>query len=229
MERHAAGGFLIGITWAVLYLCMAGHDEWEKTMNIKYKNYLAAISSFIFFAPALAHAHTGLGQANGFMHGLAHPVSGFDHLLAMVAVGIWASQIGGKGIWAIPATFVGIMSFGGLLGINGATMPFVEEGIAMSVLIFGVLIAAATRLPLIASAIMVGLFAIFHGFAHGAEMPGTATGFAYGMGFALATTILHLCGIGMGTLLQKMGKVQVVRYAGGAIAISGMYLLSVCI
>lgn len=198
-------------------------------MNLKLKKNWVALLSFFLFIPLPAYAHTGIGQTMGFVHGLTHPFIGLDHILAMVAVGIWASQIGGKGTWAIPATFVGIMSFGGLLGASGIRVPFFEEGIAMSVLILGVLIAAAMRLPLVTSAILVGLFAVFHGYAHGEEMPGTASGLTYGMGFAFATTLLHLCGIGLGTLLRDTGKVMVVRYTGGAIAMGGIYLFAVCI
>ena len=192
------------------------------------KNWLALLS-FLLFIPLPAYAHTGIEHTMGFVHGLTHPFTGWDHILAMVAVGIWASQIGGKGIWTIPATFVGIMSLGGLLGAIGIKVPFFEVGIAMSVLILGVLIATARHLPLVASTILVGLFAVFHGYAHGEEMPGTAPGLPYGMGFVLATTLLHLCGIGMGSLFQKMNRLKVVRYTGGAIAMGGIYLFAVCI
>ena len=198
-------------------------------MNLKLKKNWVALLSFFLFIPLPAYAHTGIGQTMGFVHGLTHPFTGWDHILAMVAVGIWASQTGGKGIWTIPATFVGIMSFGGLLGAIGIKLPLFEEGIAMSVLILGVLIAAAKRLPLIASTILVGLFAVFHGYAHGNEMPGAAPGLPYGMGFALATTLLHLCGINMGSLFLKMDRLKVIRYTGGAIAMGGIYLFAVCI
>ena len=145
------------------------------------KNWLLALS-VIFLTPSLANAHTGIGNTAGLLHGFGHPLGGLDHILAMVAVGIWAAQIGGKAIWAVPTTFVSVMVVGGILGITGVAVPFVEQGIVMSVLILGVLIAAAACLPLASSAAIVGLFALFHGHAHGAEIPVAVSGFAYGVG-----------------------------------------------
>ena len=162
--------------------------------------------STVLFVPSLVHAHTGAGHTAGFLHGLGHPIGGLDHILAMLAVGIWAAQIGGRAIWAVPATFVGVMIVGGVLGTSGVAVPFVEQGIVMSVLILGLLIAAAARLPLVTSAAIVGLFAVFHGYAHGAEMPGVASGLTYGTGFALSTALLHLCGIAVGVFFQKAAK-----------------------
>ncbi len=187
------------------------------------QNCLLILPVFIL-APSLAHAHTGVGHAAGFLHGVCHPFGGLDHILAMVAVGIWAAQISGKVIWAVPTTFVSVMIIGGILGIAGIAIPFVEQGIVMSVLILGVLIAAAVRLPLSASVAIVGLFAIFHGYAHGAEIPSTVSGVAYGIGFALATATLHLSGIGFGVFFQRIARLQVVRFAGVAIAIGGGFL-----
>ncbi len=155
--------------------------------------------SLVFLLPSLAQAHPGIpGHTHGFDNGLFHPLTGLDHICAMIAVGLWAAQRGGRALWLVPLTFVSVMAFGGALGMSGIALPFVETGIVASVLILGVLIAAAVRLPLMASAAMVGLFALFHGFAHGAEMPDTASGLVYGIGFIAATAILHLCGIGLG-------------------------------
>ena len=175
-------------------------------------------------APASAFAHTGAGHVAGFGHGFAHPLGGLDHILAMVAVGIWASQAGGKSLWAVPAAFVGVMLLGGVLGAAGLSVPFIEEGIIVSVLILGVLIAAAARLPLATSMAVVGLFALFHGHAHGAEMP---VAVEYGAGFITATALLHLSGIAIGALFQKTARAQSVRYAGAAIAVSGLLLFFV--
>ncbi len=174
--------------------------------------------------PSLAHAHVGVGHTSGLLHGFSHPVSGLDHICAMVAVGLWAAQRGGRAVWLVPLTFVSVMAVGGFLGMAGVTVPFVEEGIVVSVLVLGVLIAAAARLPLVASVIIVGLFAIFHGHAHGAEMPQTASGFAYGAGFMLATALLHAVGIFIALFISRMGQVRFVRFAGGAIALCGVYL-----
>lgn len=174
--------------------------------------------------PALAQAHVGVGQTSGFAHGLGHPFMGLDHLVAMVAVGLWAAQRGGRALWAVPMMFVVAMSVGGLLGILGVTIPFVEPAIAASVLVLGMLIAAAVRLPLLASIPLVGLFAIFHGHAHGMEMPGTASGLAYGVGFLSSTILLHGCGIGFGLLVQRLGSPRLIRYAGAATVALGLYL-----
>jgi urease accessory protein len=178
----------------------------------------------VFLVPSLAHAHVGVGETSGFAHGFGHPLSGLDHICAMVAVGLWAAQMGGRAIWAVPLTFVTVMAFGGLLGMMHVGVPFIETGIVVSVLTLGVFIAAAVRLPLIASIIVVGLFAICHGHAHGAEMPETASGIEYAIGFVLATALLHGIGIRLGIGIQKVSKPIVVRFAGAAITLSGVYL-----
>ncbi len=179
----------------------------------------------VFLLPALAQAHPGFpGHTHGFANGLAHPLTGLDHICAMVAVGLWAAQRGGRALWLVPSVFVSVMACGGALGMAAVPLPFVEAGIVASVLVLGVLIAAAVRLPLPASALLVGAFALFHGYAHGAEIPGTASGLAYGLGFVAATAALHLSGIGLGLLARRFGSAQLVRYAGAAIAGCGLYL-----
>ena len=178
-----------------------------------------------FLLPTLAQAHPGIpGHTHGFANGLAHPLTGLDHLCAMVAVGLWAAQRGGRALWLVPSVFVSVMVLGGALGMAAVPIPFVEPGIVASVLVLGVLIAAAVRLPLAVSLLVVGVFAVFHGYAHGAEMPATASGLAYGLGFAAATASLHLVGIGLGLLAQRFGSARLVRYAGGAIAACGVCL-----
>ena len=175
--------------------------------------------------PSLAHAHVGVGETSGFLHGVGHPLNGLDHICAMIAVGLWAAQMAGRSIWAVPLTFVGVMALGGFLGAVGVNLPFVEMGIVISVLALGVLVAASVRLPLAASVIIVGLFAAFHGHAHGAAMPETASGLAYAAGFIVATALLHALGIGLGITIQRLARPQVVRFAGIAIALCGGYLL----
>ena len=177
------------------------------------------------FLPGIALAHTGVGETTGFMHGLSHPVGGIDHLLAMIAVGLWAAQVGRLALWVVPCTFVGVMVLGGILGFSGVPVPFIEQGILLSVLILGILIAGAFKLSLIYSALIVAFFAIFHGYAHGAEMPVEITAASYTVGFALATAILHLAGIGLGVLVSRIELPAVSRFAGGAIALSGVYLV----
>ena len=163
----------------------------------------------VFFLPALAQAHPGLpGHTHGFANGLAHPLTGLDHICAMIAVGLWAAQRGGRALWAVPLAFVSVMVLGGILGMACGALPF----------------AASVRLPLLMSVFIVGVFALFHGFAHGAEMPATASGLAYGTGFILATAGLHLTGIGTGLAARQWGSMQTIRYAGGAIAACGIYL-----
>lgn len=183
------------------------------------------VLSFLLLVPSLAHAHIGAGSTSGFGSGLNHPLGGLDHVLAMIAVGIWAAQVGGRAIWAVPSAFVIMMIFGGALGLSGAYLPFVEQGITLSVLMLGVFIVAAVRMPLLASMLVVGMFAVFHGHSHGTEIPSMAPGFAYGAGFAFATASLHLAGIGFAVMLQQKMSVQIVRFAGATITAGGLFLL----
>src|SRR5262249_29766957 len=156
--------------------------------------------------------------------GLAHPIHGLDHILAMVAVGLWAVQLGGRARWLVPASFVSVMALGGVLGMAGVAMPFAEQGIFASVLILGVLIAAAVRRPLAASMGLVGLFALCHGHAHGMEMPGTSAALAYGAGFVLATVLLHATGIATGLVIQRFAEARWVRATGVAICAGAAFL-----
>ncbi|OJV05497.1 MAG: urease accessory protein [Verrucomicrobia bacterium 61-8] len=184
----------------------------------------AVLLAAALLMPSLAHAHVGVGQTYGFDHGFTHPLSGLDQICAMIAVGLWAAQMGGRAIWAVPLTFVSVMALGGLLGMMHVPVPFIETGIVISVLTLGVLIAAAVRLPLAASILIVGLFAICHGHAHGEEMPETASGVAFAAGFILATALLHGVGIGLGIAIEKVSKPLVVRLAGAAIVLCGIYI-----
>lgn len=177
--------------------------------------------------PSLAYAHVGLSGADGFVHGLAHPASGLDHVCAMLAVGLWAAQMGGRSIWAVPLTFVGVMALGGALPMLGISLPFVEQGIVLSVLLLGILIAASIRLPLWLSSGMVGLFALWHGHAHGAEMPALASGIEYALGFMLATALLHAVGIAFGLGMQRRARERAIHAAGASIALCGIYLSAV--
>lgn len=182
------------------------------------------LPAFCFFLPSLAYAHVGAGSTHGFISGIAHPVGGLDHLLAMVAVGIWAAQLGQRSIWGVPLAFVSVMALGGVSGISGMAVPFAEQGIIISVLALGILIAAAVKLPLVASVVIAGLFAVFHGYAHGAEMPETVSGMAYGLGFVLSTALLHAGGIGFSFLMQRISMPQLVRITGAAVTAFGGYL-----
>ena len=174
--------------------------------------------------PSIADAHTGVGEVAGLMHGLAHPFSGLDHVCAMLAAGLWAAQLGGRSVWAVPLTFVSVMALGGALPMLGISLPFVEQGIVLSVLLFGVLIAASIRFPIWLNSGVVGLFALWHGHAHGVEMPALSSGLRYGLGFILATALLHVAGIGFGLGMQHGARERVVRFAGASIALCGVYL-----
>jgi urease accessory protein len=194
--------------------------KWRNPMRQK----ISKLVFFLLLMPGIALSHTGVGETTGITHGFGHPMGGADHLLAMFAVGLWAAQIGKRALWLVPAAFVGVMIFGGILGFAGMSIPFVEAGIVTSVLILGVLIAGAVKLPLVHSTLIVGVFAIFHGYAHGAEMPVALGAASYTLGFALATAVLHLAGIGVGMLLWKTKLQAIGRFAGGAIALSGVFL-----
>jgi len=175
--------------------------------------------------PGAALAHTG-HPTGGFGYGFAHPLGGLDHLLAMLAVGLWAAQAGGRALWAVPATFLAVMAAGGGLALAGVALPAVELGIAGSVLAFGLLVACAARLPLPAGMALTGAFALFHGFAHGAEMAAGASAVAYGAGFLAATALLH----GVGLVAGQLGRVRLggalVRVGGAATAAAGALLVA---
>lgn len=164
----------------------------------------------------MASAHVGHPHS-GFADGVLHPITGLDHILAMVGVGLWASQIGGRARWIVPAAFVGSMVLGGVLQRMGVNIPQVETGIATSVLVIGLLIAAAAKLPIWAASVIVGLFALCHGAAHATEFEGSSA-VLYSIGFILATTALHAAGIALGIMANKARGPLFVRFAGGAMA-----------
>lgn len=178
--------------------------------------------------PTAALAHTGVGDASGFMHGFMHPLGGLDHLLAMIMVGIFAYQLGGRALYLVPLTFIVVMALGGFLGVAAIPVPFVEIGIALSVVALGAIVAFGIKAPIAVAMGLAGLFAVFHGHAHGTEMPMDASGALYGAGFMAATALLHAVGIGIGVLIgmmsQTFGK-TVYRVAGGVASVAGVALL----
>jgi len=175
--------------------------------------------------PALAWAHAEQGRALGFVTGLRHPVSGMDHVLAMIAVGLWGAQLGAPAVWLLPVTFPLVMAFGGLLALMGVPLPGIEVGIALSGVLLGSAILAAWRPPLWAAAALVAFFAIFHGHAHGAELPAGANGLLYSIGFVMATGTLHATGIAIGVIHRwDWGRVTL-RVAGGIVAAAGLFFL----
>jgi len=192
-----------------------------------FKSALLALA--ITAAPAVALAHVGAGDTHGLTHGFSHPVSGIDHILAMVAVGMFAAYLGGRALWLVPATFVLMMAMGGVLGIAGVPVPFVEIGIAASVVVLGLAVALQWSLPTAAAMGLVGFFAIFHGHAHGAEMPADASGIYYALGFMIATALLHVAGIGLGFGIGKIGSrgsQLALRTSGTIMALAGVGILA---
>lgn len=185
-----------------------------------------AAAAAAVLAAGAASAHTGHGDAHGFVHGFLHPLGGLDHLLAMVAVGLLAANLGGRATWMVPATFVALMVGGSVLGFRGDGVPFVEAGIALSVVIFGALVAARVRLPVGVAMAVVGSLAVFHGHAHGAEMPADASGALYGLGFVVATASLHAAGViaGLGFARLASPTHRHARAVGAAIAAVGVVL-----
>ncbi|HXG78222.1 MAG TPA: HupE/UreJ family protein [Methyloceanibacter sp.] len=179
-------------------------------------------------ASSAALSHTGIGSTGGFVHGFAHPLSGLDHQLAMILVGVFAYRLGGRALWLVPLTFVVIMALGGALGVSGLSLPFVEIAIALSVVVLGAVIALGVRAPIALAMALVGLFAVFHGHAHGSEMPLDASGVEYGLGFMFATALLHAFGIALGFLLglsaERLGA-NTYRIAGALASIAGLAML----
>ena len=173
-----------------------------------------------------AFAHTGEGISGGFMSGFMHPIAGFDHVTAMVAVGILGAFLGRPAIWVLPVVFPLVMAIGGVIGIMGIPIPHIETGIAVSSIVLGLIIALALKMPLWVAAILVAVFSIFHGHAHGTELPTAANPLAYSVGFVVSTGLLHLAGIAIGELIRWPTGVIIARAIGGVIALAGVGFLT---
>jgi len=183
------------------------------------------IALLLLLAATPAWAHVQQGQAAGLVTGLKHPVSGLDHVLAMISVGIWGAQLGPPALWLLPVTFPMVMAFGGFLGLVGIPLPGVEVGIALSAVLLGLMVAREARPPLWVAAALVGVFAIFHGHAHGTELPAGQSGLLYSIGFVVATGCLHGVGIGI-SLVHRWGWGRVaLRVAGAAVTVAGFAFL----
>jgi len=189
-----------------------------------FQHTLITIAGLLMSSTALAHAEVGV--AGGLVSGFLHPINGPDHLVAMIAVGLWGAQLRDPAIWVLPITFPVVMAFGGLLGIAKVPFPGVEIGIALSALALGLMVAFFARPPLWVAAVLVGVFAIFHGHAHGTELPNAANPLAYGVGFVVCTGLLHLLGILLGVLTRWPQGEKFVRVCGGLIALMGAYFFS---
>jgi urease accessory protein len=199
-------------------------DHFLKTRHTASRRWVATVAVIAALATP-AFAHTTPGQAQGLVTGFLHPLSGLDHILAMVAVGIWGAQLRRPAIWILPVAFPLVMSFGGLLGIRGVPLPGVEIGVAASAVVLGIVIALELRPPLWVAALIVSAFAIFHGHAHGAELPKAAAPLTYALGFVLATGLLHVSGILIGLVDLLPAGSRLLRTAGGLIATTGLVLL----
>ena len=172
-----------------------------------------------------AFAHVQQGEAAGFLTGLRHPVSGLDHVLAMVAVGLWGAQLGAPAIWLLPVAFPLVMAMGAMLGLMGMPLPGIEYGIAASAIMLGAVVMFEVRPPLAAAAILVGFFAIFHGHAHGTELPPGQSALLYSIGFVMATGCLHAAGIGIGTVHRWSWGRTVLRVAGAVVVVGGVFFM----
>ena len=196
---------------------------------MKFSKVLGFATVAAVMAPQIASAHVGLGDAHDALHGFIHPLTGIDHILAMVSVGLLAANLGGRATWAVPVSFVSMMLVGGILGMNGFELPLTELGIGLSVISLGSLIAVSARLPVALAMAMAGVFAIFHGFAHGAEMPVDASGLMFATGFVVATASLHIAGIVLGIGIARLSQSisdKVLKVGGGAVALAGVALVS---
>jgi urease accessory protein len=188
---------------------------------------LAGTAVFTLIPSTGALAHIIQGQAGGFEQGFEHPLTGPDHFLAMFAVGIWGAQMGGRAVWALPVTFPLIMAAGGVAGMLGMPLPHVELGIALSILALGSAIAFGWRPAEAVALILIGVFAICHGYAHGVELPNAADPADYAAGFVIATGLIHLLGVGVGLALHKPLGGRLARALGAVIAVGGVYFLVV--
>jgi urease accessory protein len=199
------------------------HTKFSMRESYRHR-YMVAAVALLVLACMPASAHTG-SASGGFVGGFAHPIFGPDHVVAMVAVGLWGAFLGAPAIWVLPIVFPLVMACGGVLGILGVPLPGVETGIALSAVVLGLMVALAARPPLWVAAVLVGAFAIFHGHVHGAELPPGADVVAYSVGFVVATGMLHLAGIAFGLLARWPAGRFAVRAAGGAIALAGVAFL----
>ena len=172
-----------------------------------------------------AFAHVQEGAAAGFLTGFLHPISGLDHVLAMVAVGLWGAQLGAPAIWVLPVGFPLVMAMGGMLGLMGVPVPAIEYGIAASAVLLGAAVVFEVRASLFVTALLVGVFAIFHGHAHGTELPPGQSALLYSMGFVIATGCLHALGIGIGAVHRWAWGQKLLRAAGAVVAVGGFFFM----
>jgi urease accessory protein len=196
----------------------------ERLINMRRNHLIGLLAIAVLVLASPAHAHIIDADGAGLAQGFSHPFIGLDHILVMVAVGIWAAQVGRPSLWVLPVAFPLAMAGGALLGVAGVPVPGVEAGIAASVLGLGLLIAFQAKPPFALSIALVALFALFHGHSHGTELPQAASPVLYGLGFVLATAVLHAIGLGIGLVMRLPKGMTAVRVGGGAIAAAGIAL-----
>jgi urease accessory protein len=185
-----------------------------------------AVTLLMLVAPGgLAHAHVQTGEASGFLTGVGHPVSGLDHVVAMTAVGLWGAQLGAPALWLLPVTFPMMMALGGLVGLLGVALPGLEVGIAASAVVLGLVVMFALRPPLAVAVALVAVFAIFHGHAHGTELPPGQSALLYSMGFVVATGCLHGVGVAIGVIHRWRWGQTLLRAAGAVVALAGIVFM----
>lgn len=195
-------------------------------VQARWPSWLPPALLLVALVPGTALAHVeGSSAGAGFLTGFLHPLGGVDHVLAMLAVGMWGAQLGTPAIWVLPVAFPQVMAVGGVAGILGLPLPAIEVGVTVSVIVLGSMIALDRRPPLWVAALLVAFFAVFHGYAHGAELPGKAGAVAYSAGFVTATGLIHLTGIGIGLVIKLPHGAAVLRAGGGAIAAAGLLLV----
>lgn len=198
----------------------------SRTKTMTFTGWLATAA--LLASPA-AFAHVGHGDTQGFISGLSHPFSGWDHVLAMVAVGIWAAQLGRAALWALPLAFPLLMALGGMAGMAALGLPGIEAGIALSSIVLGALVLAKVQMQVVFAAVLVGALALFHGYAHGAELPASANGLHYAIGFVLGTLVLHALGMLLGLLHNTSAGSLVLRGMGAGIAGAGAVFLAAAV
>lgn len=206
--------------WQGSILC-----RFDRSNLFRGLNYVPLILFLSVSLPGVAWAHIGTGEIGGFLGGLKHPVSGFDHVLAMVAVGLWGAQLGAPAVWLLPVTFPLVMAFGGMLGLMGVKLPGIEICIAISAVALGFMVLREARPNLVAAALLVGFFAIFHGHAHGTELPPGANAILFSIGFVIATGMLHATGIVIGLVHRWPAGRIVLRAIGALVSIAGSAFL----
>jgi urease accessory protein len=189
---------------------------------MKIRSSASLLFWLLLLSPISAFAHVKGGEAIGLISGIQHPISGLDHILAMIAVGLWGAQLGAPAMWMLPVAFPMVMAFGGLLGMLGLQLPGIEIGIAASAVALGFVVFREVRPPLWLAAVLVGFFAIFHGHAHGTELPPGANGLLYSIGFVIATGCLHAAGIAIGLIHQWAAGRVALRLAGALVSLAGV-------